>query len=215
MTNQTLDFLETDIDDEEIASFNQRFRDHSLAHEVISSLRKREMSDRDIIIAFRLIARIPREWEIEKEPESKVAKRRSALAEKLKKLAIEIEKDPDLSGLYFGINAISYGTPKDSREGLTSLADCIREGTDELELLSRHAIASTEEILNKPNPTVEHAIALKKFAVKEIFGLIEKPKRRAPNKETAALTSVLIGEKVTANDVTQIRKAERRRYHYE
>ena len=215
MTDENLDFLETDIDDEEIASFNKSFRDDPRASEILSSLRRRGMENREIAIAFRLIARIPKEWEIEKEPDGKATKRRATLAEKLKKLATEVESDPDLSGLCFGTNAISYGTPKDDREGLTSLSDCIKAGAEELELLSRHATASTEAASNEPNAATERTIALKKFAIEEIFELIYKPEKRAPNKETAALASVLLGANVSANNVTQARKAERRKYFRE
>ena len=214
MADENFDFLETENDDE-VASFSIRFRDDPRASEVLSSLRRRGMSDREIVIAFRLIARIPREWEIEKEPDGKAAKRRAALAEKLKKLASEVENDPDLSGLCFGINTISYGTPNDDREGLTSLAEYIKKGAEELELLSHHITASTETALNEPNADTERTFALKKFAIKEIFELIEKPEKRAPNKETAVLSSILLGEDVSANDVTQARKNERRRYYRE
>ncbi|MEM9617797.1 MAG: Arm DNA-binding domain-containing protein [Pseudomonadota bacterium] len=123
------------------------------------------------------------------------------------------ERDPtqDLRG---ALNAVSYRTPKDDREGLTSLSDCIKAGAEELELLSRHAIASTEAASNEPNAATERTIALKKFAIKEIFELIDKPEKRAPNKETAVLASILLKKEVSPNDVTQIRKAERRRYYH-
>lgn len=212
MTDENFDFLETDIDDEEIASFNKRFCVDQRASEVIASLRRRGMDDREIVVAFRLIARVPKEWELEKEPDGKAAKRRAALADKLKKLASEVENDPDLSGLCFGINTISYGTPKDDRKDLTSLADCIREGVRELDPDLPPAIKVSITTPDKPRDGNERTIALKKFAIEHIFGLINKPEKRAPNKETATLTSILLGEDISANDVTQARKAERRKY---
>lgn len=215
MTDENFDFLETDIDDEEITSFNKRFHNDQRAGETLSSLRRRGMSDREIVIAFRLIARIPKEWETEKEPDGKAAKRRAALAEKLKKLAAEVENDPDLSGLCFGINVVSYGTPKDERKDLTSLADCIREGIKDLESHSPPASKLAGTTPDAPEESIERTIALKKYAIKEIFELIDKPKKRAPNKETAALVSILLNENVSANDVTQARKPQRRRYFRE
>jgi|GEM_PF-4628252 len=213
MTNERYGFLETDHTDDEIASFNKRFCADPCADELLTSLRRRGMGDREIVIAFRLIARIPREWEIEREPESKTAKRRATLAAKLRKLAAEVENDPDLSGLCFGANTISYGTPNEDREGLISLADCIKEGLAELELQLPliNAVAG-----NKPDDqkhTPDRTIALKKFAIREIFAFISKNEKRALNKETAMLTSILLSENVTANDVTQARKSERRKYY--
>jgi len=215
MTDEKFEFLETDIDDEEIASFNQRFRNDPRASEVLSSLRQRGMDDREIVIVLRLIARIPQEWETEKEPDGKAAKRRAALASKLRKLATEVENDPDLSGLCFGINTISYGTPKDDRKGLISLADCIKEGEREIEPYSPQKLEAAIPASKMLDDKTERTIALKKFAIKEIFALIEKPEKRAPNKEAAALVSILLNEEVSANDVTQARKLERRRYFRE
>jgi hypothetical protein len=213
MTNERYRFLETDHTDDEIASFNERFCADPCADELLTSLRRRGMDDREIVIAFRLIARIPREWEIEREPEGKAAKRRATLAAKLRKLAAEVENDPDLSGLCFSANTISFGTPNEDREGLISLADCIKEGLAELELQLPliKAVAG-----NKPDDqkhTPDRTIALKKFAIRETFTFISKTEKRALNKETAMLTSILLSENVTANDVTQARKSERRKYY--
>jgi len=213
MTNESYGFLETDHTDEIIASFNKRFCADPCADELLTSLRRRGMDDREIVITFRLIPCIPREWESEREPEGKAAKRRARLAEKLRKIAAEVEIDPDLSGLCFGTNMISYGTPTEDREGLISLADCMKAGIEELELSLSLATGIISQNLSNNRPSQERTIALKKFAIREIFRLIDKPKKRSPNITIAALTSILLGENVTANDVTQARKPERRKYH--
>jgi len=198
MTEESLEFLETDIEDKEIASYSKRFRDDLRAHETIAGLRRLGMNEREIVIAFRLIVRIPSEWEIEKEPQGTSEKRRASLAEKLLNIAGEVENDPDLKGLCFGTNTICFGSPDPESEGFISLASCLKEGAAELQ---------TQSSSDAP----ERATALKKFTINTIFDLINNPKKRAPNKEIATLTSILLGEEVSANDVSQVRKKVRRR----
>jgi len=216
MTDEKYSLLETTDDHpEEIVAFSKRFCADPCADVVLESLRGRGMDDREIAIAFLHIARIPGRWEQEREPEGQAAKRRTKLAEKLGKLAVEVENDPDLSGLFFGINTISYGSADGASEGLTSLANCMREGMEELERQSPLIKAAANNKAVDQKSVSERTILLKKFAIRKIFALIDKSEQRAPNIETAALTSILLGGSVTANDVTQARKSERRKYDYD
>lgn len=198
MTEESLEFLETNIEDEKIASFCKRFRDDPRASEVVTELRRLGMDEKDIIIAFRHISRIPSEWETEKESKVSAEKRRASLSEKLISIAGEVENDPDLKGLCFGTNTICFGNPDPESEGFISLASCLKEGAAELQ---------TQSSSDAP----ERAIALKKFTINTIFDLINNLEKRAPNKEIAALASILLCDEISANDVSQARKKVRRR----
>jgi len=77
--------------------------------------------------------------------------------------------------------------------------------------LSMPAFAAYTKTRTLPSDAPERATALKKFTINTIFDLINNPKKRAPNKEIATLTSILLGEEVSANDVSQVRKKVRRR----
>lgn len=89
-----------------------------------------------------------------------------------------------------------------------SLADCVRAAISELDTTNW-----TKEITGIKQNAPEREVGLKRYAILQISDLLEREGRRSPNKITAAIVSIILGEKVTANDVTQARKVVRRRYH--
>jgi hypothetical protein len=185
------------------------FRKDARTPKIIEALQARGLTDHEIVIVFRLVSRIPSEWEIEKEARQTKEKRREELANRLRAILPHIEKDPDLSRLHFGTSTISIGA-KEPDEGLISLPDCIREGISVLE-----TAAAVDARFANADRAHEREIPLKRYAIRSVFALIEIEGKRAPNQLTAEIVSILIDAPVTANDVTQARKDVRRTYYRE
>lgn len=143
----------------------------------------------------------------ETEPER--VRRRARMAERMRELAAELEADPDLGRL---IPIARDGAPPvllEARptETLPTLGGWLEGVADELEArpISRGPLEPVE---------TRKGASVRAFAIHETHRLLEQyaPGRRARNLECALLVSALLGEGVTSNDVTQARRAERRRY---
>jgi len=136
-------------------------------------------------------------------------RRRARIAERMRELAAELEADPDTANL---IPVPREGAPPYLLEAaptdaMPSLAAWLAGTADELDErpVSRGPV---------PPVTSRKGASLRAFAIRQVYGLIEQyaPARRARNVETALLVSALLDEDVSANDVTQVRRAQRRRY---
>ena len=127
------------------------------------------------------------------------------MSKRLRDILPNVENDPDLSRLCFGTNVISTGAD-DAEEGLISLAGCLKAGIDELEAAER-----ADAMMLDPTVPDHREVPLKRYAIHTVFDLIEAEGKRAPNKLTAEIVSILIGADVTPNDVTQARKDMRRK----
>lgn len=185
----------------------ERLRADARMPEIITELRKRGLSDFEIRILFRHVSSIPSQWELDKEAPTIAMKRRSEMSRRLQALLPDIEADPDLARLHFGTSTISYGR-LEREPGMFSLADCVREGISELDGMNR-----TMEKMGIEPDAPEREIGLKRYAILRISLLLEREGRRSANKITAGIVSIILGEDVSANDVTQARKDVRRRYH--
>lgn len=215
MNDDLNDFFCDEIPDVEWAAIYRRFAADPRSKELISALRRRGMSDHEIEIAFRLISASPHEWRKDSARRGQKAVKRARLAKTPHALAREAAEDPNLAGFCFDMRATYLRAPENDRGGLISLPELMAEGAREIEdALSEDAVIVDTPCTNQPQE-FEPSLALKKYTIREIFALIERPKGRAPNKETAALASILLEQPVTANDVTQARKSERRRYFRE
>ena len=185
----------------------ERLREDAGMPAIITEMRKRGLSDFEIRIVFRHVSRIPGQWELDKEAPTIAKKRRSEMSQKLQALLPHIEADPDLSRLYFGTSTVSSGS-LEAEPGMFSLADCVREGISELD--KTNCVKKTSGI---DQSAPEREVGLKRYAILQISEILERNGRRSPNKIAAAIVSIILGEKVTANDVTQARKGVRRRYY--
>jgi len=164
------------------------------------------MSDFEIRTVFRLASMIPTKWDLDKEAPAIASKRRSEMSQRMQALLLDIEADPDLARLHFGTSFVSSGS-LEREPGMFSLADCVRVGISELDAMNW----AVEAVGQEPNAP-EREVALKRYAILRISSLLEREGRRSANKTTAAIVSILLGEEVIGNDVTQARKDVRRRY---
>ncbi len=184
-----------------------RLRTDARMSAIIGDLKKRELSDFEIRVVFRHASMIPGRWELDKEAPAIAMKRRSEMSRRLQALLPDIEADPDLARLHFGTSAISSGS-LEREPGMFSLADCVRVG-----ILELNGMNWAKEKMGIEPDAPEREIGLKRYAILQISSILEREGRRSANKITAGIVSIILGEDVSANDVTQARKYVRRRYH--
>lgn len=189
------------------ATIYARLRRDPRVPELIKTLQRRGFSDREIVILFRLASMIPGEWQSLKEAPSIAIKRRNEISKRLKGVLPYIEDDPDLRCLLFGSATIEIGGSELPKAGMFSLADCVRTAITELD-----AEVWAAEQFEGTQIAPRREIALKRFAIFQMFSYLEREGRRSPNATTAVFVSIILGEEITANDVTQARKDVRKRY---
>ncbi len=194
--------------DASAADIYARLRRDSRVPELIKTLQRRDLGDREIVILFRLATMIPSEWQSLKEAPSIAIKRRTEMSKRLKAILPHIDIDPDLSRMLFGSSKIEIGGAEPPKDSMFSLADCVREAIKELdaEAWAVEQFAGTQDVPKRE-------IALKRFAILQMFSYLAREGRRSANAITAAFVSIILDEEVTANDVTQARKDVRRRYY--
>ena len=190
------------------AKVYERFRSDPRTPRILEALKTRGLSDREIVILFRLVSWIPSEWEVEREAPITAIRRRRDMADRLRALLPLAEEDPDLSRLHFGTAVVSAGAPQEPEEVMVSFPECVRQAISTLE-----AAISDAERHPESRASEVRQIQLKRYAIRTIAELLDKPPRRAPNALTAEIASVLLDQHVTSNDVTQARKDVRRRYY--
>lgn len=183
----------------------QTLRKDSRTPSIIEAMKASGLDDFDVTVAFRGISRIPSKWQIEKEARHVKEKRRADVAARLRDVLPFVQNDPDLSHLYFGTGSTSVGA-SEPEPGHKSLAECIQEGIDELEIS-----AAVESGFPDKTAPQRREMTLKRFAIREVSALIAIEGKRAPNQLTADIVSVLIDEHVTPNAVSNARKDIRRR----
>ena len=168
------------------------------------------------------ILNLPYEFEIaNRETRSEAASRRSKLVRKMKKLAGEMDEDIELKNFIPAnrggkANKESFLLVATPGNGLLSIGGWVQECAEHLEELS----ASGKD---KYKFSTRFGLSLKSFVVHGVYGLIDhylvigrdlkKVKTKpAKNTCTALLAGALLDVKVTAQQVTKIRKNERRLY---
>ena len=210
----------------EIAAHYRRLCTDKRVAEVIRTLKRRGMTDWGIEILFRNIASIRRDWRSDNESWKQAVRRRNRLAKKLRALAEEIVSDPDLGGLGFRIRDVVYGHSYEDLDDAQSLAQILEMGISILEPKDKPLIRTAggetltpSEFERRFRP--EKRIPRKSYVLLAIFKLLNpsfaaesnsQTERRALNRETEILTSVLLKEQITPGTVTQLRKKTRRRY---
>jgi len=206
MAKKALEGFEAFGRPEDVANYRRLARSQRV-RDVLAVLRRRGMADHQIEILLRTVAAIPRDWRDANQDTPECIRRRAALARKLSRLAGEVEKAPELSGLCFGLGQISFNTPPEELGGLTTLADAMREGAAQLAPIR---VPLPRGSTGQPSAT--RKLGLQGNALLVIFGLLAPHFRRAPNLETEALASVLLGKTIKPGTVTQLRKTTRRTY---
>ncbi len=159
-----------------------------------------------------------------RETRSEAATRRRKLAEKMKKLADEMDNDIELRNFFPAIRGSK--SDKDcfllntwSGNGLLSLGEWVRECAELLEEMSLSG-------KDKYKFSTRFGLSLKSFVIRGVYGLIDHylaighdlkvvTTKRAKNKETALLASAILGKQVTAHQVTKIHEKVRRSYFKE
>ncbi len=151
------------------------------------------------------------------ETASEARRRRTELAAKMRGLGEDIDKDKDAARFIPTTRNRAELLIAHPGDDVLSLGMWLQECADHLEELSNRRLL-------KPQPENRRGFSLKSFAIANIFALIEhyvecghqlgyKSNEHSRNTETALLASALLDEKVTPNDVTQLRKDVRRKYY--
>lgn len=202
----------------DVAANYRRLSEASDVQAVLGDLKRRAASDRDIEILLRMVAGIPRDWSEENEPWTQTTARRARMAKKLRALASEVDRDPDLRGFAFGPGVVSLNEPDADAEGLTALSGLLEFAAASLEASGLTKVQTPEgailtgvEFERQSRP--KRQTSLQSYALRRIFDLLEPYFGHAPNKATTTLASVLLNKKISPSAVTQLRK-DVRRPHY-
>ncbi len=199
----------------DVAANYRRLSEAPDVQAVLGDLKRRAASDRDIEILLRMVAGIPRDWSEENEPWTQTKARRARMAKKLRALASEVDRDPDLRGFAFGLGVISLNELDADAEGLTTLSSLLEyvastlvaDGRAKMQMADG-TVLTREEFLQP-----KRRASLQSYALHRIFDLLEPYFGHAPNKATTTLASVLLNKKISPSAVTQLRK-DVRRPHY-
>ncbi len=206
------------------ADLRRRLRNDNNVAAVLTQLKRRGLAERTAEILLRNLARIPDDWENDKEPWPQTVKRRERLSKKLRNLADEIANDPDLGQLSFEIRKTYLNGEPDP--GMVTLAQMLRSE-------AKHLEPSDRPYVRKPDGTLvtahefersirpQRQVAKRAYILLAVFDLLQSYSgisnagrhSRAPNREAEILAGVVLGETIPPGTLTQLRKGDRRRYY--
>jgi hypothetical protein len=108
----------------EVAARYRRLQTNQASAAVLAQLKRRGLTENTAEFLLRNLARIPDEWEKDKEPWPQTVKRRARLSKKLRDLADDIANDPDIGQLSFEIHITQLnGEPE---PGMVTLEQLLR-----------------------------------------------------------------------------------------
>lgn len=156
---------------------------------------------------------------ITRETAAEAIKRRSLLAKKMRNLGAELDNDSDVSNLIPMIGNDSYFLWARRDQNLISLGGWLAE-----------CATSLEEMPSKKNifPAVDtrRGNSLKAYVIRGVFQWIDLylasgrgreleivTASHPSNVDTSLLASAVLNESISPNDVTQIRKHQRKKYY--
>src|SRR3954447_23311273 len=196
----------------EVAARYRRLQTNQASAGVLVQLKRRGFTEQTTEFLLRNLARIPDEWEKDKEPWPQTVKRRARLSKKLRALADDIANDPDLGQLSFDIRATYLnGEPE---PGMVTFAQMLRSEAQGLEPNDRIRITNPDGV-SMTGSEYERSIRPQRQVAKcaytllAVFKLLQsfanEPSdrdRRAPNREAEILAGVVLEETVPPGTLT-------------
>jgi hypothetical protein len=126
----------------ELAAGYRRLQDNKAVADVLAQLKRRGLTEHTAEFLLRNLARIPDEWEKDKEPWPQTVKRRARMSKKLRELADDIANDPDIGQLSFEIRTTYLnGEPE---PGMITLEQLLRNEAQHLELDNRTCVRKAD-----------------------------------------------------------------------
>ncbi len=208
--------FEDSVSSELAANYKRLWKDVRVTA-TVAALKRHGVSSGAIEILLRNFSTLPKDWHSEHETWKRVEQRRAGLTKKLLLLAKEIDDDPDLGGICYGIHTTTYNTPADQRGDMRSLSQLLGDAASWLEPCEQAIIEpgtgpllTGREFERNSRPT--RMEPLKTFVLRSIFERLKPHYKRAPNIETEIIASVLLQTPIKPGTVTQLRRKERRPY---